>query len=325
MFSVMKHRHVAAAVVHGDRHADHLRHDRAEARDQVRMTLRALVRASSLHLLQQLCVDKRTLLCQDRDIVCLLRLVAARGRSAGRSASCRASGSPASACPTASSGPGGQSAPCPHHHRAGGRPGSSPSRAREAACPSSACGRPCPASPVRAPRCSPGRRWPCSPPARAASHPRADAAGSSRSSFAISWADAPALRTICPPRPDQQLDVVDHRTGGHVAQRQGVADADLSVRTSLDHVVDLQAHRRQDVPLLAVSVEDQRDASRALGVVLNRGDAAGHAQLVALEVDDADAAPRAAATVANRGDATVVAATALALRNRQRRLRRRSS
>ena len=77
-------------------------------------------------------------------------------------------------------------------------------------------------------------------------------------------------------------------------------------------VADLQAVRRQDVALLAVGVDEQGDARRAVRVVLDGGDARRHAVLVALEVDDAVAALVAAAAVAV-GDAALVVAAGLSL------------
>ena len=61
-----------------------------------------------------------------------------------------------------------------------------------------------------------------------------------------------------------------------------------AVGPACDHRRRPPGRRRQDVALFAVRVVDQRDARRAVRVVLNRGDLAGHAELVALEVDDAD-------------------------------------
>jgi hypothetical protein len=67
---------VAAAVVHGDRHAT-ISGMIMLGRDQVRMTSRALVRCGNLHLLQQLCVDKRALFRRSRHCFYLLSVVAA--------------------------------------------------------------------------------------------------------------------------------------------------------------------------------------------------------------------------------------------------------
>ena len=63
-------------------------------------------------------------------------------------------------------------------------------------------------------------------------------------------------------------------------------------------VADLQAERREDVALLAVAVVDQRDAARAVRIVLDRRDLRRDGVLGALEVDDAILLARAAALVA---------------------------
>jgi hypothetical protein len=69
----------------------------------------------------------------------------------------------------------------------------------------------------------------------------------------------------------------------------------------------LQADGRDDVPLLAVHVVDERDARRAVRVVLNRGDLARDADLVALEVNDAVVPLVALPAVAHRDAPDVVA------------------
>src|SRR4029078_12930647 len=71
-----------------------------------------------------------------------------------------------------------------------------------------------------------------------------------------------------------------------VAQRQVVAGLDVGARTGLDPVALLDVLRRDDVPLLAVGVVQQRDARRAVRVVLDVSDLRRHAVLVdPLEVD----------------------------------------
>ena len=79
----------------------------------------------------------------------------------------------------------------------------------------------------------------------------------------------------------------------------------------LDRVADLEALRRDDVALLAVGVVQQRDARRAVRVVLDVRHLGRHAVLVALEVDHPVAALVAAALMTRR-DAAVVVAAALA-------------
>src|SRR5947209_13844618 len=51
-----------------------------------------------------------------------------------------------------------------------------------------------------------------------------------------------------------QLDVVNHRAGRHVGQRQAVADPDLDALPGLNAHADAQPLRREDVALLAVGV-----------------------------------------------------------------------
>ncbi len=82
------------------------------------------------------------------------------------------------------------------------------------------------------------------------------------------------------------LDVVHHGTDRDVTQREGAAHADVGVGARFDHGAHAQLVGRQDVALVAVGVDDQRDAAVAVGIVLDRVDPAGNAVLVALEVDD---------------------------------------
>src|SRR6185312_12324397 len=77
-----------------------------------------------------------------------------------------------------------------------------------------------------------------------------------------------------------QLDGVDDGAERDVAQRQAVARLDVTARARLDGVALLQSRRREDVALLAVRVVQQRDARRAVGVVLDVRDLGRHAVLV---------------------------------------------
>ena len=105
-----------------------------------------------------------------------------------------------------------------------------------------------------------------------------------------------------------QLDVVHHRALRDVLQRQAVARQDVDVVAGDDRVADLQPDRLQDVALLAVGIGDQRDARRAVRVVLDRRHLAGNVGLVALEVDDAIEALVPAAAPPHRLLAGAVAA-----------------
>src|SRR6476646_4172138 len=109
-----------------------------------------------------------------------------------------------------------------------------------------------------------------------------------------------------------ELDRVNDRTHGDVAQRKRVARLDVGRGAVLDRVALLHLVRGQDVALLAVGVLDERDARGAVGVVLDVSDLGRHAVLVvATEVDDA-VGTLVAATDVTRGDAAgVVAATRL--------------
>src|SRR5439155_182247 len=89
-----------------------------------------------------------------------------------------------------------------------------------------------------------------------------------------------------------------------------------------DHgVALLQAVGRQDVALLAVGVEEQRDARRAVRIVLDLGDLGRHADLVAPKIDHAVAALVAAAAEPRRDAAVMIAAAARRLGFEQRALR----
>src|SRR4051812_9988114 len=107
-----------------------------------------------------------------------------------------------------------------------------------------------------------------------------------------------------------QLHVVHERARRDVLERERVARLDVGADAGLHDRADADAGRREDVALEAVRVVQQRDARRAVRVVLDRGHLRRHAVLGALEVDDAIAALVAAALVARR-DATRVVAAAL--------------
>ena len=107
-----------------------------------------------------------------------------------------------------------------------------------------------------------------------------------------------------------QLDVVNHRAHRDVLDRQRVADLGLSIWPRHHPIAHLQAHRRQDVALLAVGVDNQGDARRPVRVILNRIDPPRHTKLVALEIDDAIGLLVTATLVANGQSSLDVAPTA---------------
>src|SRR5919201_977462 len=118
-----------------------------------------------------------------------------------------------------------------------------------------------------------------------------------------------------------QLHVVDDGADRDVLEGQGVAGLDVGALAGLHRVAHPQAGGRDDVALLAVGVVEQRDVGGAVGVVLDRGHAGGHAVLVAAEVDD-PVALLVAPTLVAGGDAAVDVAAALARAGREQRLLR---
>src|SRR5690348_3586819 len=118
-----------------------------------------------------------------------------------------------------------------------------------------------------------------------------------------------------------QFDIVDDSAGWDTADRQRIAHADVRLRAAHHPVADLQAVRREDVAFLAVHVMQQRDARRAVGVILNREDLRRNAELVALEINDTIALLHPAATMPGRDMTLIVAARAAVLLRDQRALR----
>src|SRR3954447_17180745 len=127
------------------------------------------------------------------------------------------------------------------------------------------------------------------------------------------------------PATGPELDAVDRRTDGDVAQRQVVARLDVGGRAGLDRGALAHAERRDDVALLAVGVVQQSHPGGAVRVVLDVRDLGRHAVLVvATEVHDAVGA-LVATTLVTRGDAPLVVATALLGQRLGQRLLRRGA
>src|SRR5271165_6283170 len=103
-----------------------------------------------------------------------------------------------------------------------------------------------------------------------------------------------------------QLDVVNHRSGGDVFQRQRVADQDVGFRARGHCAAHLQSNRADDVALLAVGVVEERDASRAVGVVLDGRDFGRDTGFVALEIDHAVGFLRSTAAETRRNQALAI-------------------
>ena len=90
----------------------------------------------------------------------------------------------------------------------------------------------------------------------------------------------PAERAISPALADLELDVVHRGAERDLAQRQRVAGAHVAARPAHHRVALLESGRVQDVALLAVGVDQQRDARVAVRIVLDLGDPGRDAELV---------------------------------------------
>src|SRR5579875_355014 len=110
-----------------------------------------------------------------------------------------------------------------------------------------------------------------------------------------------------PPSPQRQLDVVDGRADRDPGQGQSVADSDGRLRAAHQPIAHLEPEGGEDVPLLPISVGDQRDARSTIRIVLDAGHRARHTELVTLEVDLAINTPPATATVTHRDPSLIVA------------------
>src|SRR5207249_5727000 len=110
------------------------------------------------------------------------------------------------------------------------------------------------------------------------------------------------------------------RTQRDLEQGHCTPDPEVRPRT-LDHrVADGETLGSQDVALFAVRVVQQRDASSAVGVVLDARDLRRHAELVASEVDASIPPLVPAALIPARDMALVVAPARASERLEQRAL-----
>src|SRR2546430_8310926 len=121
--------------------------------------------------------------------------------------------------------------------------------------------------------------------------------------------------------PDLEPDVVYRGAQRDLEQRHRVAYPDVGARAGDDRVAHGESLGGEDVALLAVSVEQQRDACRAVRVVFDRRHLGRHAELLAPEVDAAILPLVAAAPIPRRDVALVVAAAGAAPRLDERLLR----
>src|SRR3989304_10438772 len=96
-----------------------------------------------------------------------------------------------------------------------------------------------------------------------------------------------------PSAPDQlpaaasfHLDIMNHGPRGDESQRKGIAGPYFRLRSCFHFGPNSQAVGSQDVALLSVSIVDQRNARRAVGIVLNAGNHPGDGCFISLAVDD---------------------------------------
>src|SRR5437016_5753347 len=88
-------------------------------------------------------------------------------------------------------------------------------------------------------------------------------------------------------------------------QRQAVANVRRSVWAAHDLGASREAVGRDNVSLFAVYIMQQRDSSRAVGIVLNRIDHRRHAILVAAKIDHA-VSPLVTSATMPRGDPPLI-------------------
>jgi len=103
----------------------------------------------------------------------------------------------------------------------------------------------------------------------------------------------------------EEFDAANRRTNRNIAERQAVANLDLSFGTVHQLVASLQALRGDDVAAFAVSEQHESDMSGTVRIVFETLDAGGNAVLVTNEVDDT-ISTLVAATLMTSGDVTVV-------------------
>src|ERR1700761_929267 len=129
-----------------------------------------------------------------------------------------------------------------------------------------------------------------------------------------------ASKLCSPTRP--QLHSVDQGTGRNIAQWQVIARLDVGVGAGLDHVTLRKTMRRNDVPLLAVQVVQQRDVRGAVGVILDVRDLRVDAVLVVAAKVNHPVGTLVPATLVASGDPAVrVASSTTVQRSNQRLLR----
>ena len=115
-----------------------------------------------------------------------------------------------------------------------------------------------------------------------------------------------------------ELDVMQGQTGRNVPQRHAIARRGLNgFGRTHDHLADRQALWRENVPLGAIRILQQRDMAGAIGVVLDADHRCGHVVLGPSEVDEAVSPLVSLAPAAHRDLALVVPPAGLGKRAQQ--------
>ena len=115
-----------------------------------------------------------------------------------------------------------------------------------------------------------------------------------------------------------KLDVVYHRTYGDVFKGKCVTYLDVRVRAAHNLVPYVQTYGSEDVRFNAVCVNQERDVSATVGVVLNALYGCGNIVLQSLEIDDTIFSTITAADVSGSNSTRVVSTAAMTLIVHQR-------
>ena len=100
------------------------------------------------------------------------------------------------------------------------------------------------------------------------------------------------------------------KTQGNLGQGKRIADLGLRLGAGQQGIAHLKRRRREDVPLFAIRIMQERDAGRAVGIILDFRYLGGNTPLVTLEINDAVALFVATTTMTN-GNPSVTVATRL--------------
>jgi hypothetical protein len=109
---------------------------------------------------------------------------------------------------------------------------------------------------------------------------------------------------------DVQLYIMDIHTRRDVLHRHGIARLGLNANATFHNIAGLDAHGRQNIPHVRVGILNQRNMTRAIGIVFDALHRSDHTVFVSLEVNPPIDTAGTTSTM-TRGDPTVVIATAV--------------